>query len=157
MSLEDRVARLEATNERLRKSLRLQRVVVAGVASLVTVGLLTAAGTAGKVVQAQEIRVLNPDGSARILMTANPENPGIALYDQGGKPRLTMTVTGETPKVRLYDADGRPSAVMAVSEQRGSRMILTGPGRSAAVIEAGSEGPMMGLTAVDGTGAFRVP
>ncbi len=132
MDLEQRLARLERANRRMKRIGALVLVVAAAVvlsgAAMrkyrhLEVGSLTLKDKAGKVRAtlaaeadgAVALALYGRDGKPRARLSALPDgSPGLLLYDKAGETRAVLSVFENSAALLLFDKDGKPRATLGV-------------------------------------------
>jgi hypothetical protein len=121
--IEQRLAALEQSNHLLRRGLRRTRGLALGLGLLGGVLVLTAAGEKVRVIEVQEVRVVDKKGNLRVSLTANPAGPGMALFDETGElVKGSFLLTEGTPLISLKDGESR--ATLSSSGAKGAMMVL---------------------------------
>jgi hypothetical protein len=121
--MEERLAKLERTARHSRLVLvGMGIVVLASAAVWVLAGATSRAQAqnpdeAGKVVRAEEFRLVGKDGKTCAMLKLLAGEPCLALYDQTGKRRVALGLlkSGE-PELELCDLTGKSRAVMGMDE-----------------------------------------
>lgn len=139
LSLEQRLAELERSHDRLR------RLAFAGIVLLVAFASL---GTASESPQppnlvARSIQLLDDDGKLRILIN---HRAGISLLDQEGRPRAVLSLDATGPGLALYGSTSRVGAILSVNDAGPALAMRDNGGKTRAVLTAIDQGPALILS-----------
>ena len=122
MSIEERVARLERQNRRLKQGLAAVVLVVAGA---VIMGATKQTGL-GETIEAQAFVVKDKSGKIRALLgVSKSSEPTLQFYDKDGKWRAILGVNKDAePTLQFYDKDGKRRAALGVTKDDESTLRL---------------------------------
>lgn len=117
-ALEQRVARLERQNRRLKQ---------AGAAALILAGVVVLTGgqrgAQDRPAGPEQWAVRDGQGTERAVLGMTADGPALRLRDAGGKDRLWLGVVKDVPGLVLYDAQGRRRASLS-SGPRALRLTI---------------------------------
>jgi hypothetical protein len=148
-------AELAALRRRVHGLALLLLVLVASAGLLLARGRDAAAGPLSEAgdlhamhIEAQVIRLLDPDGNLRVLLKVPPAGPSLSLLDERG--RAAVTLSASPAEIDLTDSDGQVRLKATVGADGPSLQLLGTDGRAAAELKQGAGGA--GLRLTDSTG-----
>jgi len=141
-------------DERARRRLvRLNRLLVLGVAALVLMGQSTAL-RGDRVIGAERFVLRDGPGAARAELTVLPDgSPTLGFLDQTGKPRALLGLSPEgTPGLAVLDPDEQPRLTLGQRPDRTTAISAFAPGgQLRAKLDVGHDG-LPGLIFFDRAG-----
>jgi hypothetical protein len=155
-------AELAALRRRVHGLALLLIVVVAAAGLLLARGRDAATGPLGEAgdlhalhIEAQVIRLLDPDGNLRVLLKVPPAGPSLSLLDERG--RAAVTLSASPAEIDLTDGEGQVRLKATVGTEGPSLQLLGTDGRPAAELKQNAGGAGLRLTDATGRVLFQRP
>jgi hypothetical protein len=120
MTVEERIARLEQQNRRMKVAVSV--IVVAVLGGVLVAGPLlprqanAQTPSAPRIVEANEFRLLDESGRVRGRFAVDKDGPGLAFGDENGKLRAALRVDKDGPLLLFNDKNEKLRAVLAMDK-----------------------------------------
>jgi hypothetical protein len=131
--------------DRLERQVRWWRrgaLAVGGLAALAVAGAM--AEPPLKELDVRTLRVVDADGHDRIVLTSDPQEPDITLFDPSGKSRLTIDIAkDQRPVLQFAEREGKTSSRLVLGfEEEGlpALMFYDSKGRKRVALGVPKEG-----------------
>ena len=145
MDLEQRLARLERANRRMK---RLGTVVL-----VVAAAVLLSGAAQGKELQHLEVgslALMDKAGKVRATLAEEDGAVALAFYGRDGRRRAVLSMHADgSPGLLLYDKNGKPRAVLSVFENSAALLLFDKDGKTRATLGVDADGREVGLRLYD--------
>lgn len=145
--LEDRVARLEKSNRRLKWALAACSVLVAGI-------LAGADRAPGPMVASESIRLIDRDGKLRMQLGCDDQGTFLFLNDESGKMRTSLAAQKGQTYVNLKDDQDRTRCEVRFDDVGPALMLRDEAGAIVGALAYDTQGPYLQIR--DTTGKIRI-
>ena len=109
---------------RMERELRSWRLAAIFIVTLATVAIAAAMDEPpAKELRVQTLKIVEPNGKERIILTAVPGVPDMTFIDPAGQSRLTLDIAGDHKPVLMVSEPGKGKGQLVLGIENGSPML----------------------------------